>query len=139
MCIMQVGDRATSVHLHSIFDEQEIYKVILACLGKSVPSGNFCKMVHSEPQCLSTITNLCRLAPEEGSIVFIIIDYEFSIIDHQNYIIIDRSTLVNDWSITNYDIICTFLVQFSYFFLQNTKEARQWAGTNGHHHLLSEK
>ncbi len=66
--------------------------------------GKFCVKLYSEPQYLPRITNLYGLVDEERRIFlfFCVIDYEFSIIDHYNNLIIDPlSALADDRPITD--------------------------------------
>ncbi len=60
--------------------------------------GIFCVKLHSETQYLPRITNLCVLVHNKRRIflLFIQIDYEFSIIDHHNNLMIDHLSAVAD-------------------------------------------
>ncbi len=98
MCIIKTGDNGTNIHLQSESDELQDISNLEVC-----DPGKFGIKLYPEPQYLPRITNLNGLVYEERRIfLFIFVfDYEFSIIDHHNNLIIDQlSTLADDQPIT---------------------------------------
>ncbi len=102
MCIIKTGDNGTNMHLQSESDEQPKP-------GGMCPWQILSKTVHSEPQYLPRNYTFVWVGGTWGKKdlhIFFVIDYEYSIIDHHNNLIINQlSVLADDWPITNWNCI----------------------------------